>query len=500
MISNVTTKKIIHQRKNLTRVIHRAYINHDDYLVRRIVKSKSVDLITEIVEASDDLKLIQFVLLSAVNSKIGAIFNALSLEVKKKIIECSHHGFLRLILDDMFSNDIVDLMHDLPNELEKKILVSASINVRNSINQLLHYPLDEAGRIMNPEFLVLRCSMSIFDAIQFVRDHREQYESYSTCYVVDDEFVLRGYIKFDALVFAQDYTVNVGDIMKTDVISISISENIDTISNVFEKYSLDRLAVVDENNYLSGVIYANDILPAMKEINEKQLFRMVGIVESNISYMHTSILKIVKSRIVWLLLLLLITTLTTFIIQEFTTNLGNQYLISLSTLLLVPLITAISGTCGNSGSQTSTSIIRAIALGEITKSEYGKVFGKEICVALVIGCSLAIFNFIRLAIFFAIPSFSPDVDKFSGLSENIKVSLVKNPYLLSLVGAAIGSFALFILVIFSKMLGALLPILATKCRIDPSVMASPLISTILDSVSSLILFGFGSLFLQLVLL
>lgn len=257
--------------------------------MRRIIRSKPIDLITEIMESSGDLNLIQFVLVCSIDTKIGEIFNALSFDTKMQIVQNAPHGLLKMILDDMFSNDIVDLMQELPKELEKKVLLSTSLDTRKKINEILQYSVNEAGGIMNPEFLVIKCSTTIFDAIQFIRDHRDQHESYSICYVVEDDFTLKGYVEFDDLVFAGNYDSKIGDIMRTDAIFVQIDESIEAVSTIFDKYSLDRLAVVDVNGRMVGIIYANDVLPAMIETNQKQLFTMAGIGETKSSYINSSV-------------------------------------------------------------------------------------------------------------------------------------------------------------------------------------------------------------------
>ncbi|MDE6289339.1 MAG: magnesium transporter, partial [Ureaplasma sp.] len=371
--------------------------------------------------------------------------------------------------------------------LKRKIIISLNSQTRQQIKEISSFEEEEAGSIMNPEFFNLNSEWTISKCISEYRKNYNEFEKNTTFYVTSSNNKLLGNVSLQELIFCEDQTKQVQSIMNEDILFVNPEDSTEKIVDIFQDYSVNTLAVVNNEQILVGVINYNDILPALEDEVTEDIYNMYGITELKNSYMKSSIWSIVKSRIFWLVILMVSATLTSFVIEQFqdwgdkVTQIATSS--SLSSILLIPILPVITGTSGNAGSQSVASVVRSLSIGEVTKKEYRKVIFKEFLVGVVTGGLLMIINFIRLLIFFAIPGVGDIYQKFNPPFEN--------PYSICAIIAGATSVALWLAIILSKTLGAVLPLLATKLGKDPTVMSAPLIATLLDVSSTALLFSIG---------
>ncbi|BAO73432.1 magnesium transporter [Ureaplasma parvum serovar 3] len=376
----------------------------------------------------------------------------------------------------------------------KKILLSLDSQQRAAIKQLSEFDEDEAGSIINSDFFTINQNLSIKEALIEIKRMYNDFEQSNIIYVVDNYNRLKGYVTIHSLLFADSFELKISNVIQEDVFYVRSDEDIDAVLDIFRKYQIEQLAVVDKDNQLIGYISDNDILPVINAETTTDIYKMYGISELDFPYIKSSVFVLFKSRLLWLAVLMISATCTGFLIDKFQ-DVGQLVTAGLSTLVIVPIIPAMTGTSGNAGSQAAASVIRALSVGEITLKEYNKVLAKEFLVGALIGLVLAIINFARLIIYFAI--IKPDLQQYNVLYENI----TNNPHTKMIVGAIVSagsSVALFFAIVISKLLGGTLPLLATKLKIDPTIMSTPILSTLLDMVTTIILFGFGIIFLLII--
>lgn len=372
---------------------------------------------------------------------------------------------LREVLSELFVDDAVDIIEEMPASVAKRILKQADAQTRKDINLILAYPDDSAGSIMTTEYIALKRDMTVEEAFVKIRSVGLDKETIYTCYVIDSRRHLIGVVTAkDLLLSAPEQTV--GEIMEEHVISSFTTDDKETVIQTFEKYDMLALPVVDTENRLIGIITVDDIIDVIQEENTEDIEKMAAILPSDKTYLKTSVFETVKSRIPWLVILMLSCTFTGWIILSFESALAVH-------AALIAFIPMIMNTGGNSGSQTSVTVIRALSLGDIEFKDVFKVFFKEFRVSLICGFVLSIANY-------------------------LKILLIDNLLLggeISNFVAIVVSLTIFATVIFAKIIGCLLPIGAKKIGLDPAVMASPFITTIVDAVSLLIYFTIASLIL-----
>lgn len=379
------------------------------------------------------------------------------------------HGFsdseLKEVVDELFVDDAVDLIEEMPANVVKRILRQADKDMRKQINELLKYPEDSAGSIMTTEFIVLRPDMTAEMAIKRIRRTGVDKETIYTCYVTDANNKLIGITTVKDLLLAEDDEL-VKLIMEENVISVTTLDDQEQVAQMFSNYNFLALPVVDNENRLVGIVTIDDAIDVIQEEATEDIEKMAAVLPSDKPYMKTSVFGLYRKRAPWLLILMLSATFTSAIISSFEAVLANV-------LILSSFIPMITGSGGNAGSQASVSVIRALSLGEIQFKSIFLVLWKEFRVSILCGITLAAANFVKLLLF-----------DLNGQENAFMIALVIS---LTLVGT----------IIMAKLVGSSLPLLASKVGFDPAVMANPLISTVCDSLSLLIYFGVAKLVLQL---
>lgn len=379
------------------------------------------------------------------------------------------HGFsdseLKEVVDELFVDDAVDLIEEMPANVVKRILRQADKDMRKQINELLKYPEDSAGSIMTTEFIVLRPDMTAEMAIKRIRRTGVDKETIYTCYVTDANNKLIGITTVKDLLLAEDDEL-VKSIMEENVISVTTLADQEQVAQMFSNYNFLALPVVDNENRLVGIVTIDDAIDVIQEEATEDIEKMAAVLPSDKPYMKTSVFGLYKKRTPWLLILMLSATFTSAIISSFEAVLANV-------LILSSFIPMITGSGGNAGSQASVSVIRALSLGEIHFRSIFLVLWKEFRVSILCGITLAAANFVKLLLF-----------DLNGQENAFMIALVIS---LTLVGT----------IIMAKLVGSSLPLLASKFGFDPAVMANPLISTVCDSLSLLIYFGVAKLILHL---
>lgn len=476
----INEKNIVSKSTQILNTLNLAFESKNIEQIRKIEKKQKIDILIDAINESDNIEMIIFVLMITKEDTTRILFKNLSEDMQFQILETASQTQSKLIINSLFPDEVVDIIKNSKEQLKKKILLSLNSNLRKQIKEISEYEEDEAGSLMNPEFLSFTDSMTVKDCLLLYKQNYDQLENDLVLFVTNNDGILLGSVSLQQLIFAESYNTTINEIMNENVLHALIKDDIEDIIDKFEECELDNLPIVDNNHKLVGVINHADILPAMEDEATEDIYNMYGIKELKDSYIKSSVISIVKSRVFWIVILMISATLTSIVINLFD-NWGVQLTAGISTILLVPIIPVITGTSGNAGSQSVASVVRALSIGEITKKEYSKVIMKEFLVGCFLGFILFFVNFIRLLIFFAIPAFR------------------KNPHIeghyLNYAGCVIialaTSFALWIAIILSKTLGAILPLIAFKLGKDPTVMSAPLIATILDVCSTSILFGIG---------
>ena len=377
---------------------------------------------------------------------------------QERLINALSDKELREVLDELYLDDTVDLIEDMPANVVSRILRNTDATTRTQINQLLNYPKDSAGSIMTTEYVYLHPNATVEESFARIRKVGMDKETVYTCYVTQRR-VLLGVVTVRRMLLSS-YDTRIGDIMETNVLSVNTHEDKEDVAQLLNKYDLYALPVVDGEDRLVGIITFDDAMDVIEEETTEDFEKMAAILPSDKPYLKTGVLETWKARIPWLLLLMLSATFTGIIITSFENALA-------ACVVLTSFIPMLSGTGGNSGSQSSVAVIRALSLDEIDFSDMLLVVWKEIRVAVLCGVCLACANFVKMMI----------VDRY----------LMHNPEVTPLV-ALVVCLTLVFTVLCAKVVGCTLPMAAEKIGIDPAVMASPFITTIVDALSLLIYF------------
>ena len=387
---------------------------------------------------------------------------------QERIINSMTDSELAGIIEELYVDDAVDLMEELPANVVKRVMRTATPQTRALINQYLHYPEDSAGSIMTSEFVDLKKYMSVKESFARIRRIGEDKETIYICFVISADRKLEGIVTVKDLLLADDDAI-VGDLMDRNVIFATTTEDQESVSEKFSDYALMALPVVDAEGRLVGIVTVDDVIDVMEQETTEDFELMAAMTPSDKPYSRSSILEIWKNRIPWLMFLMLSATFTSMILTHFEDMLAVQ-------AALIAFIPTLMGTGGNSGAQASTAVIRSLSLGDTEPRDAVRVMWKEFRVAFLCGLTLCAVNFIKMMV----------LDGMIMHNEGITVSV-----------ALTVSFAILFIVIFAKVVGSMLPIAAEKIGVDPAVMANPLISTVTDTVSLLIYIYMAKLILHI---
>lgn len=394
-------------------------------------------------------------------------------EAQELLIRGFSDSELREVLDELFVDDAVDIVEEMPANVVRRILSQADPDMRKSINEILRYPENSAGSIMTTEYVSLRPHMTVADAITNIRRTGVDKETIYTCYVTKDRTLI-GVVTVKDLLLAEDDDTPIEEIMIPNVISVNTHDDQEIVAQMFSKYNFLALPVVDKENRMVGIVTFDDAMDVMEDEATEDIEKMAAIIPSEKPYMSMSPWEIWKKRIPWLMLLMVSATFTGMIISGFETALERI-------LILTAFIPMLMDTAGNSGSQASVTIIRGLSLNEIELSDVLKIVWKEIRVAFLCGVSLAAACFIKIFL----------VDYL--LLKSFADITIGNPFVI--IGVV--SITMAITILFAKIVGCTLPLLAKKMKLDPAVMASPFITTIVDALSLLVYFGIAKMFLPI---
>lgn len=393
------------------------------------------------------------------------VFVEMESDMQQALIEGFTDKELEYIVDDLFLDDTVDIIEEMPANVVKRILTHADSEKRAQINQLLHYPDDSAGTIMTTEFVELKAHMSVADAFKSIRRTGLEKETVYTCYVTDEKRILVGVATVKAMIMAGDDAV-IDDIMDKKPISVQTDDDKEDVMKAMTKYDFLAMPVVDKEGRLVGIVTIDDAMDVLQDEDTEDIEIMAAITPTDKPYLKTGVFETWRSRIPWLLLLMVSATFTSKILTHFEDSLA-------ALPILVAFVPQLMDTGGNAGGQSSVSIIRALSLGDIQLRDFVKVLWKELRVALLCGASLGVVNFIKMFIF-------NDVNRSEfGLQTSIVISFVV-------------CLTIALAVVIAKVVGSMLPIIAKRIGFDPAVMASPFITTIVDVLSLLLYFGIAS--------
>lgn len=387
------------------------------------------------------------------------VFSYMSPKEQQFIIEGITDKEIGDLVQDLYLDDTVDFIEELPANVVKRVLKNTDTEKRKLINQFLNYPENSAGSIMTIEYVNLHKSMTVREAISRIKEIGIDSETIDTCYVTSKGRILEGVVLLRKLILGNEDSL-VEDLMDKDVKHVATKDDQEAVAKMFKKYDLLSMPVVDDENRLVGIITIDDVIDIIEQENTEDFQKMAAMAPSEEEYLNTSIFNLAKHRIIWLLVLMISATFTGSIIRKYEDVLQ-------SVVILASFIPMLMDTGGNAGSQSSTLIIRGLALGEITLKDWFKVMRKELSVSVVVGVVLSVVNFLRIYYLEGVDS---------------KVALTV-------------SITLFFVVIIAKVVGGLLPIGAKKLKLDPAIMASPLITTIVDALALMIYFTAATFFL-----
>lgn len=391
--------------------------------------------------------------------KAAEVFSNMDTSMQTYLVTMFTEKELKELLDDLYMDDTVDMLEELPANLVKRILATVSASDRSMINQLLNYPEDSAGSIMTTEYVDLREEMTVGQAMAHIKKTGIHKETIYTCYITERRKLV-GIVSAKDLMTTDD-NVPIKDLMETEIISVYTHADQEQVAQLFTKYDLLALPVIDQDGRMVGIVTFDDAMDVMVDEATEDITKMAAINPSEKTYFETSVFQHAKNRIPWLLILMFTSIITGTIITRY----ENAFA---AIPLLVSFIPMLMDTGGNCGSQSATLIIRGIALDEIRFTDLFKVMFKEFRISLIVGAFLAVANGVRIFIQYHNP----------GLAVVIACSLMGT-------------------VIMAKLVGCTLPLLAKKVNLDPAIMASPLITTLVDTFSILIYFNIATVLFRL---
>ncbi len=396
------------------------------------------------------------------------VFVEMEADAQELLIRGFSDNELKEVLDELYVDDAADLVEEMPANVVKRILKNTDPEMRASINQILRYPENSAGSIMTTEYVSLRPEMTVEEAILRIRRQGVDKETIYTCYVTRGRKLI-GLVTVKDLLLCEDDETQIEDIMLTNLISVTTHTDQEEVARMFSHYNFLALPVVDKEDRMVGIVTFDDAMDVMEDEATEDMELMGGMSPSEKTYLKSTPLDLFKNRIPWLMLLMVSATFTGLIITAFEGALAAQ-------VALTAFIPMLMGTGGNSGSQSSVTIIRALSLDEVDFRDIGRILLKEFCTALMCGLVLGLVCFVKIWL----------VDKM----------LMGNDSIDFMVDAVV-CLTLAVTVVCAKLVGCSLPILAKAVHLDPAVMASPFISTIVDALSLLVYFLFAQMLLPM---
>lgn len=423
-----------------------------------IANTNTVDLAGELEELSPEQSIVFF--RSLPKDAAAVVFSYLSPEIKENLIGLLTDPELSHIVNDLFLDDAVDFIEEMPANVVKRVLKSANEDTRRQINQLLQYREDSAGSLMTTEYIDLKEEMTVQEAFHRIRQVGKDMETIYMCYVTDARRILDGVVTVRTLLLAR-MEDRIGDIMTPNVISVTTGDDREQVAELFQKYDLIAMPVVDLERHLVGIITVDDAMEVLEEESTEDFQIMAAIKPSDEPYLSTGVVELAKRRIMWLLILMVSAFFTGGIIMHY------EHLFAMFPALM-SAIPMLMDTSGNAGSQSSTLIIRGMAVGELHLSDWFEIFCKELRVSLLVGAILGVIN-------------------------------VGYKWLLSgsfALGLIVG-ISLFATVVFAKMIGSMLPLGARWLKLDPALMAAPIVTTIVDACGLFVYFQVAGIVMNL---
>ena len=390
-------------------------------------------------------------------------FVEMDAEAQELLIRGFSDNELKEVLDELYADDAAEIVEEMPANVVKRILKTADPELRSSINQILRYPEYSAGSMMTTEYVSLRPTMTVEEAILRIRRQGVDKETIYTCYVIAPDRTLLGIVTVKDLLLAEDDEMKIEDIMITNLIYVTTQTDQEDVARMFSKYNFIALPVVDGESRMVGIVTFDDAMDVMEEEATEDMELMGGMTPSEKPYLRSTPIDLFKNRIPWLMLMMVSATFTGLIMTAFEDALAAQ-------IALSAFIPMLMGTGGNSGSQSSVTVIRGLSLDELDFRDIGTILWKEIRTAVLCGISLALVCFVKIWL----------VDKLMMGNENI-----------TLMVDLVVCLALCVTVVLAKLVGCMLPMAAKAMKLDPAVMASPFITTIVDALSLLVYFLFA---------
>lgn len=424
-----------------------------------LLEMNVVDIATLLEDVDRDDLVILFRILP--KDTAAEVFSYLTKVDRAHIIESLTDKEISGIIEKLFMDDTVDFIEEMPANIVKKVLKNTDDDTRKMINSLLSYPDDSAGSIMTTEFVDIKKEMTVMDAIAHIRKTGVDKETIDTLYVIDSNRKLEGIVPIRKILLS-DENLLIEDIMDTNFVYIYTLDDQEDVASMFKKYDYFSMPVTDSENRLVGIITIDDILDIIEEENEEDFAKMNALAPSDEEYLDSSVYSLAKQRIMWLLILMISATFTGIIIRQYESVLS-------SVVILASFIPMLMDTGGNSGSQSSTLIIRGLALGELEIADYPKIIWKEFRVSILVGLVLAFINFLRIYL------------------------LERVDFIVSLTVC----ISLFATVVLAKVVGGMLPLIAKKFKLDPAIMAAPLVTTIVDTFALMVYFSTATLLMGL---
>lgn len=425
---------------------------------------------TDLAEFFDGMSKERLVLLYRILPKelAAEVFVEMSSDEQEMLINSFSDYELKQIIDELYTDDTADIIEEMPASVVRRILAAADPAMRRAVNELLKYPEDSTGSIMTTEYVAIKQHMSVQESLDYIRLVATDKETVYTLYVIDDNRCLLGSVTAKELLISPTDT-RIEDIMDSRVIAAETMTDREEVARMFDRYHLIALPVTDKEGRLVGIVTVDDAIDVIHEETEEDFAKMAAITPTDESYIKTSVFEIFRTRIPWLLILMISATFTGLIISAFESALA-------ASVVLTSFIPMLMDTGGNSGSQASVTVIRGLSLGEITFRDALHVLLKELRVALMCGVALAAVAFAKLQL----------LDRLLLGNEDVTLTV-----------SVIVCLTLFVTVLCAKIIGGLLPILAKRVGFDPAVMASPFITTCVDAISLIVYFTVASSFLPI---